>query len=182
MDNRWRQFVDDPAKMFILGLALVSFVWFFADYFVGQAQQESKSQFVKVTNVNVSDYYYGINSHSDAKAMLAVNFTYHGRRYRHMLVIGSDWGVDYRPLINWWLICRTKFVDAATWQRRGIDEDSYWDYPEYHDSRLPKLDKVLVYNRENRISKDTVAIQVNKWYPSLNWQLKNHRVCLVMNK
>ena len=182
MDSRWRQFVSDPAKMFILGLALVSFVWFLADYFVGQAQQESKSQFVKVTNVNVSDYDYGTNSRSGHNAMLAVNFTYHGRRYRHMLVIGSDCGVDYRPLINWWLICRTKFVDAATWQRRGIDEDSYWDYPEYHDSRLPKLDKVLVYNRENRISKDTVAIQVNNWYPSLSWQLKHHRVCLVMNK
>ena len=37
-------------------------------------------------------------------------------------------------------------------------------------------------NRENRISKGTVAIQVNKWYPILNWQLKHHRVCLVMNQ
>lgn len=177
MDSRWRQFVSDPAKMFILGLALVTLVWFFVDFFVGQAQQESKSQFVKVTNVNVSDYDYETNSRSDANAMLAVDFTYHGRRYRHMLVIGSDCGVDYRSLI-----CRTKFVDAATWQRRGIDENSYWDYPEYHDSRLPKLAKVLVYNHENRLPKGSVAIQVNKWYPSLSWQLKNHRVCLVMNK
>lgn len=75
-----------------------------------------------------------------------------------------------------------QFVDVTTWQRRGIDNESYWDYPEYHDSRLPKLAKVLVYNHEHRLPKGTVTIQVNKWYPSLKWQLRNHRVCLVMNK
>lgn len=161
---------------------MVGLVWFFGNRFVGQVQQESESQFVRVTNVKVSDYYYGTDHRNDPNAMLAVDFTYHGRRYHHMLVIGSDCGLDYRPLINWWLICRTQFVNVVTWQRRGINEDSYWNYPEYHDSRLPKLDKVLVYNHENRLSKDSVAIQVNKWYPSLKWQLKNHRVCLVMNK
>lgn len=182
MNNRWRQFVGDHAEILTFGLLLVGLVWFFGNRFVGQVQQESASQFVKVTNVKVSDYYYRTDHRNNQNAMLAVDFTYHGRHYRHMLVIGSDRGLDYRPLISWPLICRTKFVDAVTWQRRGIDEDSYWDDLEYHDSRLPKLAKVLVYNRENRISKDTVAIQVNKWYPSLSWQLKNHRVCLVMNK
>lgn len=49
------------------------------------------------------------------------------------------------------------------------------------DSNEFQLIKALRYQHEYRIPKGSFALQTNQYYPSIDWQLEHHQVCLVAN-
>lgn len=164
---------------FILWLIFVVTLWTMGCFdFLGPIQQKSSSQFVRVSDVTIDNYKYTTSSRGNVSAGLTVNLTYHGHRYKHLIVASGDPGlVPDRPTF-----CFINYSDAAVWHARGITPDTYIDDKTNDLVRLPKHpSKLLTYNHEKRISKGTYAIQVNKWTPSVKDQLEDRVVCLVSN-
>lgn len=139
--------------------------------FIGSYQQSSSSTFVRVTNVKLASFDWdGNDTHGTGDYTVKVNFTYRGHQYKKVEVADSK------------SLGFVKYADSTIWVQRGYNCDKYTGDASIDTSLVPPLKNLLTYNHEKRISKDTYAVQVNRWTPSLKNQLHDNEVCLVTNQ
>lgn len=140
---------------------------------IAELQQLAPSKFELIGNVSVDDVHvmnWQGRQHKTV-AFSYVSFDYQNKHYDHMQVIGStgqaSW--DYFQHAKVPDGCVTTFVDVDKLNTGSEDSDDF------------KLIKSLRYQHEYRIPKGSFALQTNQYYPSIDWQLEHHQVCLVAN-
>ena len=191
MDDDKQHFITHQLCPMLLAIALIVFLAYQTrgqiHHSQDDAQQHAASEFVQVSNAKAVDYDFHSTDNSksygsSSNVELKVNFRLRGHQYHDMTVIGTNYDHDTFSGIDSPRYVQTQFVSAGVLHSRGIKEYQYNVDRVNHIYNLPPLDKVLTYNHETRIPKGTYAIQLNKNYPPLKWQLKHKQVCLVMNK
>lgn len=123
------------------------------------------SNYARITNVKPNRYKIENNpnkGHNPDKYLYTdIDLTYHGKRYHHLAILGSEpYTPDFRNIFD--------------------TDPEYASMPYYHQKNVT-LDDLLEYNSESKIPRRKYAIQYNWGLGSVKKQLKRHRVALVSN-
>ena len=128
-----------------------------------------------------------------------VSFDYNWKHYSHVRVVGSQYSTfaagkktkgktaEMGGISNefWDMFnpndlprgCHTRFFQPSVVQKRT----GRIKYSSYDFAHRPQVSEVIAYNHDQRLKKGEYGIQLNKFYPSLSWQLKHKYICLVGN-